>query len=97
MHRFTCTKQCNDLSAPTAKEDPWKVCIDSPKPTISMYEYCESNFEEKKQRERCKVDACRLCCTNTISMEGVFISESGIQDCHKTCLSNFMDTSDIFI
>ena len=53
VQRFTCKKECNANSKKSEEEKPYKVCLDSPKPQKSVFNYCKMNFLEYKEEMQC--------------------------------------------
>jgi hypothetical protein len=97
MKRFKCKKTCKGLAQNDKESDEWKLCVDSPRPTVSIYQYCEASQPSAVEKNRCKIDFCNLCCTVA---DGVFkkkFADESIESCHKQCVDNFADNKDVVI
>lgn len=73
------------------------MCIASPRPTVSVYQYCEASLEGQEQKKRCKIDFCNLCCAVSDLVFKKSFDEELVQRCHKNCMDNFADTTDISV
>lgn len=97
MKRFKCKKTCKGLAQNDKESDEWNLCVASPRPTLSIYQYCEATQMAAVEKNRCKIDFCNLCCTVA---DGVFkkkFADESIETCHKKCVENFVDPKDVVV
>ena len=93
--RQTCKKQCIEAGKPTQSEKEWETCINPPKPMLSTYKYCATNFDHPVEISFCKKDMCDLCCVASSAMLKRTLSDESINACHDRCLEKFSDHKDI--
>lgn len=97
MKRFKCKRTCQGLTQNEKESDAWQLCAASPRPTVSVYQYCEINQENPAEKQRCKIDFCNLCCTVSDEVFKKKFADDLVDKCHKNCMDSFVDNADIVV
>ena len=97
LQKFECVRKCKATFKDDSESQVWMQCIESSKPNQSGYQYCETTFAKGAAQIRCKVDFCKMCCTNMDDLFNRRFDPKSVRDCDRMCIESYLDSEDYVV
>lgn len=89
VHRFQCKKECNGASSVSDVVLPYASCLDSPRADKSVFSYCKTSFQNRRQELECNQGFCDMCCVLIVKSNKLDIADSVVNQCHADCMTKY--------